>query len=330
MTIRKLNLPHDFKELTIMVADSFQYPENPNWSIQEDERESIADSFKSMQHTWWLIRLSQIFIPSMRDIFNGLVYEEDGKITSTVVFQKRGSSNNWIVGTVATLPEYRRRGQARKLVECALDEMRKRNVEIAILDVIDANVPAYTLYQNLGFEHFSGKTEMEFQPPNAYPEPEVPAEFSIEESRLFDWQPRFELATRIEPESIQKYNPTEASLFRPPAFLRIFYPILLKAQKIQSEMFLLRHNETQQVIGYISLDIQGNHKGRHDISLRLDPAYASAAEIFLEYALHRVTTVDPDLMVEMSIFSWQEHVIDAALALGFAKRVQYHRMGIEL
>lgn len=330
MPSREINLPDDLEEMAQMATDSFQYPENPSWSIQEDEKESIVESFQSLRRSWWMLRIGQLFMPGMRDLLNGLLWEEDGKIVSIVMIQKRGSSNNWMVNTVATLPEYRRRGYARKLVEGSLDLMRSRGAEIAVLDVIDANYPAYTLYENIGFEHFSGQYELEYKPSGVHPTQEWPAELVLEPTNVFNWQARYELIKRISPESIQKYEPVDEARFHSPTFLRVMYPILTRAQKMKSEVYLVRLAENNQVIGYFFLDIRTNHKGRHSLSMRLDPAYKQYSTVLVEQAVHQLTQADPDLFIEMGGPSWQQHLADAALEFGFSQRILLHRMGIKL
>jgi len=47
MSLRPLHLPADFKTLTQLIIDTFQYPENESWSVQSDDQENITDMFKS-------------------------------------------------------------------------------------------------------------------------------------------------------------------------------------------------------------------------------------------------------------------------------------------
>ena len=103
MTIRDLKLPQDLAELGPMLSASFQYPENPEWSEQEDERESLVSDIASIARSWWMIRIGQVFIPAMRDLLPGKVWVEDGRIAGVVLVQRRGSSSDWLVSTVATL-----------------------------------------------------------------------------------------------------------------------------------------------------------------------------------------------------------------------------------
>ena len=330
MKIRAMALPGDLDELAHMLVDAFQYPDHPEWGVQEDERDSMIDDLHNLQRSWWMVQIGQVFSPSIKDVFTGLVCEEDGKIASVVIMQRRGSSDNWMVGTVATSPEFRRRGMARKLVSEGVAFIREKQGVRAVLDVIDANFPAYTLYQSLGFEHFTGMMEMEFTPQGIVPAPQISPEYKLEETSVFNWAPRYTLSAEIVPKNIQTYEPVEKALFKQPAYMRVLYPILSRAQSSRQTMLLVKHLPDEKVIGYLSYSVRVNHKGRHSISLRLHPAHADAAESLVTYALHQVTSADAELMVEMHAPTWQQHVVDAAFSVGFKKRVLYHRMGIRL
>ena len=205
MPVRNLKLPADLDPLPSMLTESFQYPENPEWSVQEDENESFVEDIRNIARMWWVVRIGQIFIPLMRDLLPGKVWEEDGRIAGVCLYQKRGNSNHWMITTVATHPDFRRKGIARKLVTAGLAYIRAKKGEIAVLDVIDANVPAYKLYQSLGFEHFTGNLDLEFTPDGVFPAPEMPDGYTLEEMDFFDWQPRYRVMQRISPESITKY-----------------------------------------------------------------------------------------------------------------------------
>ena len=42
MELRPLEWPRDLTSLGEMICDTFQYPENPEWSVQTDEKEEIS------------------------------------------------------------------------------------------------------------------------------------------------------------------------------------------------------------------------------------------------------------------------------------------------
>ena len=327
MAIRDLKLPQDLAELGPMLSASFQYPENPEWSEQEDERESLVSDIANLARLWWMIRIGQVFIPAMRDLLPGKVWVEDGRFAGVVLVQRRGSSSDWIITAVATRPEYRRRGIARQLVQAGLDFIRDKGGKLAILDVIADNLPAYKLYQSLGFEHFSGNLNLEYPSQEVYPAPELTPEIQFEATTIFNWEPRYQLMKRISPETIQRYDPVDKGHFRQPGFMRLVLPLISRAQKVRQNTVLIHHLPTQQVIGYLFYDVRTGGKGRHNFSLRLDPAHAALAPQVVQCVMHQTTAADPSLIVETILPTWQQFLADAAKEVGFKQRVQYHRMG---
>ncbi len=330
MSIRDLSFPQDLDEMADMLAESFQYPENPEWSVQEDEREALVSTLHSLKRSWWMIKIGQLFIPAMRELLPGLVWQEDGRIAGLVMVQRRGSSDQWMVGTVATHPAYRRRGIARKLVEAGVEFMRAKGARRADLDVIDGNLPAYSLYESVGFIAYSSNLNLELTPRQVIAKASLPGDYTIEATSIFDWRPRFELIKRITPPEVQAFAPVEESRFRQPGYLRLVLPIIARAQRSRSEFWLVRHHPGGQVVGTMSTDTQTGTAGRHSISLNLDGAHAALSGALLGFGLNRVTSVNPDLVIEMPVPLWQPWVIEAAQAAGFSTRQKFNRMGITL
>lgn len=188
MTIRALKLPGDLLPFAEMLMQAFQYPENPEWSIQDDEEEDITREIKSLRRMWPLIRVAQWVSKPVRDMFRGFVWEEDGRMGAVVIAQRRGSSNTWGIGTVGVLPEYRRRGLARQLLTKTLDVIRQRGGTHVMLGVIDKNVPAYSLYRSLGFEHYSSQIEYSLTPEGKVEQVPRPSSYSESTLGRFDWE----------------------------------------------------------------------------------------------------------------------------------------------
>lgn len=80
--------------------------------------------------------------PALRNIIQGYVWDENSKSVGSIMVQQRGSSNSWVIGNVGVLPEYRRRGIARALIEASLERISNLGGKVAILSVIDGNVAA--------------------------------------------------------------------------------------------------------------------------------------------------------------------------------------------
>lgn len=59
--------------------------------------------------------------------------------------------DTWVIDSVATMPEYRRRGIAESLLEAIMNEGRKRGFSRAQVNTYVGNGPALRLYKKLGF-----------------------------------------------------------------------------------------------------------------------------------------------------------------------------------
>jgi ribosomal protein S18 acetylase RimI-like enzyme len=239
MPLRLLKLPDDFIPVGDLLAETFQYPENESWSVQTDEQEQIQETVKNYTRIWPLVRFIQLFSPQARDLMRGFVWEEDDRPVGITTIQRRGATDVWIVGTVGVLPAYRRRGIARKLVVASLDLIREHGGKKAFLGVIDGNLPAYQLYESLGFEHYSGNVDFYTMPDSVLPEPALPEGYNITPLKRFEWQPRYELEKRISPRDLLKYEPVEVGRFRMPVLMRLIWPLIMFAQGMHVRNFVI-------------------------------------------------------------------------------------------
>ena len=158
MAMRPVRLPGDFLSLLDMLPRTFQYPENPEWSFREDEKEDIVQTIRTFRRLWPIIRLLQLFSPVLRDMFRGYVWEEGDEIAGVVLVQRQGTAASWYVGVVGVVPEHRGRGIARRLLKRSLDDLRRRGADKAYIDVIDRNVDCNISIGNAE-DHFAGGEE---------------------------------------------------------------------------------------------------------------------------------------------------------------------------
>jgi ribosomal protein S18 acetylase RimI-like enzyme len=328
--MRPIKLPADLLPLAEMLVDTFQYPENESWSVQSDEQEQLVDGMKNLSRMWPLIRLIQALSPPLRDLLRGYVWEEDGQMVGTTIVQRRGSTDIWIVGTVGVLPAYRRRGIARKCVEEGIELIRKHGGIKAILSVIDGNVPAYTLYEDLGFEDYRGDIDYEARFEEAPPAPSLPPGYVQVPLGTFDWQPRYELEQRISPESLAKYEPVDVGRFRHPPMTRLLYPLIMAAQGIRDKDFLIRTAGQGEVVARGGYTIPTRGKGVNNLRARLDAAHAELAPYLVGTLLHEVMTLSPGHRVEMAVPQWMEELVAAAESAGLEQRVARRCMGLVL
>jgi ribosomal protein S18 acetylase RimI-like enzyme len=327
MALRLITLPRDFAPLGEMICDTFQYPENPEWSVQTDEKEQITHAIRSMRRIWPLFRVMQIVSPPMRDLFRGYVAVEDEKIVGVTLIQRRGTTDAWIVGTVGVLPEYRRRGLARLGLEKSLDLMRQHGATKSWLGVINGNTPAQRLYESLGFELYDGTVEYTLQEPELPDGVPLPKGYATTRLVRSDWKTRFELEQRIAPENTRLYEPVEKGRFRHPLMLRMMVPIMNLVQRTREADFVVRESSGGRVVARFGYDASKRGKGVNSIRIRLDPKHSDLAPYLVARLLRDVITISPNLRIELGVPRWMPAVAAAAESYGFVKRVEYLKMG---
>jgi ribosomal protein S18 acetylase RimI-like enzyme len=83
-------------------------------------------------------------------LMQGFVWIEEGRLVGNVSVSRAGYGKGVIIANVAVLPEYRRRGIARQLMQAALDLVVQKDT-FAVLQVEADNTGARALYRQLGF-----------------------------------------------------------------------------------------------------------------------------------------------------------------------------------
>ncbi len=96
--------------------------------------------------------------------------EDAGEVIATATAVCYGTTLAWI-GMVLTLPEYRGKGLARRLMEHALDFLRARRVGWIRLDATDMG---HQLYVSLGFADEQPIERWRAEPRDSVPGPELP------------------------------------------------------------------------------------------------------------------------------------------------------------
>jgi ribosomal protein S18 acetylase RimI-like enzyme len=343
MTMRPLAMPGDLEPLESLLFESFQYPENPEWGVQEDERENLTSQIGTLRRLWPLLRAITWVYPRLRDMFGGYVWEEDGKPVGVVMVEPTGLMGGpaWTVGTVAVLPGYRRRGIARQLVEAAVALARERGAKTLMLDVIAQNKPAYELYKSLGFAHFATGFELVREPEGPLPAAEpLPEGYRARELSRAEWQPRYELARRVIPEDVQVFRPVEESDYHPPLLVRALMRLTDRLSGSTRQSYAL-HRETGgavaegvggdgEPVAVARCIIRTKAGGINNVSLMLDPAHAELAPYLVSMITCKVNERSPGRRMRAGQFDWGQAVIDAALEMGFTVRREGHEMGLVL
>jgi ribosomal protein S18 acetylase RimI-like enzyme len=331
MPMRPLRLPSDLLSLTGMLTKTFQYPEHPEWGIREDEQQDILRMIRSMRRLWPLLRVLQLVSPTLRDLFRGFVWEEDGRIVGLVLCQRQGTTDLWEVGVVGVLPEYRGRGIARRLLTRSLEELRQRGAKQAGLGVIDKNVPAYSLYTSLDFEHYGGMVELERNTTEIPEVPALPAGYTREPlKRSRSWRIRYELDKRIHPPELTRYEPVILGRYRPPLLLRPILPLLQLLQRRERKLIQIRCTRDNQVVALGRYDVPKRDGGVNSIRVVADPEHPQLIDYLVAYHLKQAMARGPGRRVDLFVPDWMDHVLEAAERHGFTRRIYYHSLGLTL
>ncbi len=325
MEIRKLQLPKDIDPLVEVSLASFQYPDNPEWSVDPGEAEELRDQVKAIKRYWPLLRVGMLFSSTLRHLFQGFVCEENGRMVGTVMYQQRGGKTPvYYINDVAVHPDSRRKGIARKLVEATLAEMRSQGSCVILLDVIDGNIPAYRLYESLGWEHFAGSVHLLLGADQTVSPAEKDAAYELKDLPGSDWETHYRFVDSITPEAVRKYNPVNPDDFKGNRLMNLLETLMgLKTQKTA-----LIHKETGKVVGFITYQYRTRTGGTQYARVMVDPAHSPVAAYLIESVAARTKSLAPGRRLEMVTDAWQPDVIHCALEKGFTKRYEYHSMGM--
>jgi ribosomal protein S18 acetylase RimI-like enzyme len=329
MPLRRVQFPQDWRQIGQVISESFQYPENDNWSVQADERDEFISMSRNLRRIWPIIRVTQAINPVLKDVIDGVVWEEKDRIVGTTFIQRLGSTSTWYVMGVGVLPDFRRRGMARQLMQAAIDLVRDRGGSQIILNVIEGNKPAVALYKDLGMEIYDGSFEFVLETNQVVQAPDLPDGFQLSTLDFFDWEPRFELEKRITPEKVAQYDAIEPNRYRQPRLMRLLMPLVLWAQGIRRQGFQLTAPDGS-FIGYLGLMVPTRGKGSSRIKPRLDPSHGDLAAPILSWCLQYLNQVRPDGKVESSVPRWMELMAEAHRQSGFELRYSYLSMGMKL
>lgn len=342
MTIRCLELPSELDLLMDMAMESFQYPENPEWSIQADEKETISSQLSVVRRLWPALRVVMVLYPSFRDQLLGYVWEEDGGPAGIVMYQPNAvlGGSTWIVSTVAVLPSYRRRGIGRRLVEAALADMRERGVSAVRLEVLAGNTPAYELYRSLGFEKYASGKALERASAELEPlaRPPPPAGYRLVEQGRWDWKPRFEVASRVTPARVRAFRPLKKSDYYPPLPLRVLESVMSRLGGMTTLRFAaFREGEaagSEEEHGLVAAVggavVRRKPGGVNQMSVRIDPAHPEIAGFLVGLLASEIDERSPGRRTILPVPDWQPAVLDAATGAGFEATREWHSLGMIL
>lgn len=110
---------------------------------------------------YWIGRAANYFYAPRQ----GFVWEEEGRVVGNLsIFPFQTPHGvEYLIANVAVHPDFRRRGIARLLTEHALDYIREQGGHHAWLNVRHNNLPAVSLYRQLGFSERLRRTHWQYR-----------------------------------------------------------------------------------------------------------------------------------------------------------------------
>lgn len=326
-SIRPFQLPQDIDLMNQLVMEGFQYPENPDWSVQEDEIRGMVDRIEGAKRLWPLLRVMRMFVPVFRDILCGFIAEEEGRPAGLINYMRQRNTPEWYIANVTVLPTFRRRGIARKLVEATLNELRHRKAEIAFLDVVVGNDPAFRLYKEIGFEEFTKSSEYHYQKDTPIAPKQLPEGYRLKSLSRYDWKTRFTFAQRVTPAHITRFEPVTEARFRVSRLVPLFGQLFESAGGFHNDRFAV-YDPQEQVVGIGYYSYRTREGGTNSASLSIDPGCPELAEVMLGHVFSQIQKASPGRRIELSFEDWQSALIQCAEEMGCEKRFGSHRMGL--
>lgn len=326
MTLRPFHLPADFQIGLDIVDKAFRYPEHPEWDFTDEERQNMTDQIRAFARWWPFIGTLQHISPRIRDSFHGFMWEEESQPAGLVTCHLKGAGM-WEIGCLAVLPQYRQCGIARKLLQTALDLIRQRGGKIAMLGMIEANLPAYKLYEQMGFVKYT--TDVFFCYSHSAPLPSIevlPDGYTLVPLHFVERKPIYELDRRIIPATVAKFQMVEPKRYHLSFFDRLVYSLMDRVSGYRAKEMLVCSG--QDVVAFGRYQARIRPGGVNHIFLRCDSSHPKVINYLLRHLTCSALEIGPGRDVEFTLAGWQEPEVEAAEALGCTRSaIPYVYMG---
>jgi ribosomal protein S18 acetylase RimI-like enzyme len=320
--VRPLDIRRDLDALGELLAIAFA---DDATTVGSDLRAEVRMLKKLVP----VVTILRLVSAAFRHIFDGFVIEEQGRFVSMVVAGRSGAkSKRWQIGNVATHPDYRRRGLARRLVNRAIEHAQSLGAEMCLLEVRAENTPAYNLYRSQGFDHYDSTTVMKLEDLPAVRF--LPADgYTVRSMKYREWKPRYELARLEAPQAVQSFVPVSEEDFHVSALEQLIEPVVRIAQKVDVHRWAVERDG--QLVGTLSLAARrAKAKVFHSIAMRILPQHRPVlAEPMLTLALQTLQSY-PLQTTRTQIRTSYADQIETFKRHGFVEIEVTHRLGLHL
>jgi len=233
---------------------------------------AVFEEYKSMQP---FLKILSVFNKNFKHALDGFVVENPkGEIIASVNIGY--GIYHWEVSMVATHPDYRRKGLARKLVTQAINHAKNLGAKICILEVVDINEPAYNLYKSLGFIHYDSvsRYKLEYDKLSLITSFEIPENYELKELERNKKtnQERYELDVLSTPEETQMFHPVNKKKYQKPLLIRLIRPLALFFIKLKFKQWTIYNNG--KLVGTLFVNLARDENSPNRIEVMLDPEHS--------------------------------------------------------
>lgn len=275
--IRAFDIQNDMDGMVDLIEIAFA-GDLARWGSNFREQMQMAQ--KVVPLLKFLRRVSSVF----RHTFDGFVWENGRQMAAFVMVQKVGlSQTHWQIGNVATHPDYRRRGLARKLVTKAMDHAKTHGATMCTLEVRAVAEPAYNLYRSLGFLHYDSHTVLKLDTLPTLKAKPLPG-YRIRAMKFGEWRARHTLVQRETPQEVQDFLPISEAEYRISPIERVITPLGLRFQRLDVLRWAVEKDG--EIVGTLLLAANRKPNLPHEIEIHVLPDHREAlAEPLLTLAL---------------------------------------------
>jgi ribosomal protein S18 acetylase RimI-like enzyme len=248
----------------------------------------------------------------------GFVWLESGRVVGNISISPAGYprplGTGHIIANVAVHPEYRGRGLGQALVRAALDFVRQKGGDFAILQVEARNADARHIYTKLGFRE--ERTFVRWYRPSFLHTPRpLPAALPILPRRPYEWRAELELAELVRPNrqgGMGWLQPTHPRFFR-----ESWWQSLIHALTGQIDGHWVVRDANGRGLA-ASLQISMSFGGPNCLTLLVHPDYQGQLEAaLLNFALRQTDNYGRPVQIE--------HPLDDAVTTALLSTLSFER-----
>ena len=270
--LRPFNPLRDIRPMIELIELSFAEDLDPQSRQMLNEMRTLARVGGPL--LWLLSKTS----PTLRDLFSGYVWMEEGRIVGNVtVHRRQKGKKGWFISNLAVHPDHRRRGIAQRLMTEGTELARKRGAQRVSLEVRTGNVAAQKLYQKLGFTKVDSVSKMRLEKVCGV-SPVSSGEHEIKAVKPQEWREPYQLAEDAFCSEAKEIAPVREEEYRLNFAQRLMTSIgdLLKGQKV----YRLAVQRDDRFLALLTLRT-GGALASHSLAMIVHPEHRGKVEEML-------------------------------------------------